>query len=73
MDKVDVNGDNAHPVYKWLKSQKSQLMMEAIKWNFEKFLVNKEGWVVDRYSSLTKPESLKKEIEKLLEQPDVSE
>lgn len=66
MEKVEVNGDNTHPVYKFLKSQKKQLFMERIKWNFEKFLVNKEGVVVDRFSSLTTPESLDATIEKLL-------
>ena len=67
MDKIDVNGDNESPVYKYLKSQKSGLLgLKRIKWNFEKFIINKEGKVVSRYASTTSPESLEKEIETLL-------
>lgn len=67
MDKIDVNGDNESPVYKYLKSQKSGLLgLKRIKWNFEKFIINKEGKVVNRYASTTSPESLEKEIETLL-------
>jgi hypothetical protein len=65
--KVEVNGDEEHPVYKFLKSQKSGILgLKRIKWNFEKFLVQKDGLVFNRYSSLTKPEELKADIEKLL-------
>eukprot|EP00048_Salpingoeca_helianthica_P014428 m.221654 g.221654 ORF g.221654 m.221654 type:complete len:198 (+) comp15856_c0_seq1:129-722(+) len=66
MEKVDVNGDHAHPVYQFLKSQKKQMFMERVKWNFEKFLVDKTGTVVDRFSSLTTPESLDSTVAKLL-------
>ncbi|KAJ3369402.1 peroxiredoxin hyr1 [Allomyces arbusculus] len=67
MAKTDVNGDQEHPVYHWLKSQKSGLLgLTRIKWNFEKFLINKEGHVVHRYSSLTKPEDIEKDIVALL-------
>jgi peroxiredoxin len=66
MEKVDVNGDGAHPLWEWLKSEKSQLGMSRIKWNFEKFLVDKEGWVHDRYASTTTPSGLEKPIEELL-------
>ncbi|KAJ3351402.1 peroxiredoxin hyr1 [Allomyces javanicus] len=67
MAKTDVNGDHEHPVYHWLKSQKSGLLgLTRIKWNFEKFLINKEGHVVHRYSSLTKPEDIEKDIVALL-------
>lgn len=67
LKKVDVNGDNADPVYKFLKEQKSGLLgLTRIKWNFEKFLINKKGEVVERYSSLTKPQSLEAKIEELL-------
>ncbi|GLC36553.1 Glutathione peroxidase 2 [Pleodorina starrii] len=66
MQKVNVNGDDASPVYKFLKSQKKQLMMEMIKWNFEKFLINKQGEVVARFSSMATPASMEQEIEKLL-------
>lgn len=65
--KVDVNGDNAHPVYKELKSaQKGLLGSEGIKWNFTKFLVNRDGEVVGRFGSMDKPESLRDKIEALL-------
>jgi len=66
MQKVEVNGDNTAPVYDFLKNQQKQLMMTRIKWNFEKFLVNKEGVVVDRFSSMATPESLEPAIAKLL-------
>ncbi|KAF9906274.1 glutathione peroxidase gpx1 [Lobosporangium transversale] len=67
MDKIEVNGNNEDPVYAFLKSQKSGLMgLTRIKWNFEKFLVNKDGTVYKRYSSATKPSSIAEDIEKLL-------
>jgi len=65
--KVEVNGDGAHPLYQYLKSSaKGVLGTEAIKWNFTKFLINREGQVVDRYAPTTKPEDLVKDIEALL-------
>ena len=65
--KVKVNGDEAHPLYQELKSaQKGLLGSEGIKWNFTKFLVNREGEVVKRYGSVDKPESIGKDIEALL-------
>jgi glutathione peroxidase len=65
--KIDVNGDNAIPLYKYLKSQKCGLLWtESIKWNFTKFLVDRSGHVVARYGSASKPESLKEDIEALL-------
>ncbi|KAH3683597.1 hypothetical protein WICPIJ_005444 [Wickerhamomyces pijperi] len=67
LKKIEVNGEGADPVYKFLKSQKAGLLgFRGIKWNFEKFLINKKGEVVERYSSLTKPASLGDSIEKLL-------
>ncbi|KAG8899700.1 hypothetical protein FRB99_006494 [Tulasnella sp. 403] len=69
MRKSDVNGDDANEVFKYLKSQKSQLGFSRIKWNFEKFLVDRDGHVVARYASTTSPQSLEGEIEKLLSQP----
>ena len=66
MAKVDVNGSDTHPVYKYLKNAQGGLLMDAIKWNFTKFLVNREGEVVERFGSITKPESLKSDIKKLL-------
>ncbi|KAI9296820.1 glutathione peroxidase [Neoconidiobolus thromboides FSU 785] len=67
MEKVEVNGDNVHPVYDFLKSEKSGLLgLTRIKWNFEKFLINKEGKVIERYSSIAKPEAIGEDIAKLL-------
>ena len=67
MKKIDVNGNNADPVYNYLKSQKAGLLgFKGIKWNFEKFLVDFNGNVVQRFSSLTKPSSLDQEIQSLL-------
>jgi glutathione peroxidase len=65
--KVLVNGEQAHPLYKYLKSMKRGLLgTQSIKWNFTKFLVSRTGEVMKRYSPLTKPEQLNKDIEKLL-------
>ncbi len=64
--KIDVNGDNAHPLYKYLKSEKSGLFGASIKWNFTKFLIDRTGKVVARHAPTTKPEGLTKEIEALL-------
>lgn len=64
--KVEVNGDNAHPLYRWLKGEKGGLLGDAIKWNFTKFLIDKQGNVVDRYAPQTTPGSIEPQIEKLL-------
>ena len=67
MAKIDVNGDNADPLFQWLKAQAPGLLgTKAIKWNFTKFLVDRDGNVVDRYAPTTKPEDLVKDIEGLL-------
>ena len=66
MEKIDVNGDDADPLWKYLKSEKSGLLGSRIKWNFTKFLVDREGNVVARYGPAVKPEQLKSEIEALL-------
>jgi len=65
-EKIDVNGEQAHPLYKFLKSERSGLLGSSIKWNFTKFLVDRSGRVVARHAPTTKPESLTKEIEALL-------
>ncbi|WVZ22607.1 hypothetical protein V8G54_001151 [Vigna mungo] len=65
--KVDVNGDSADPLYKYLKSSKGGLFGDNIKWNFSKFLVDKEGKVVDRYAPTTSPLSIEKDLLKLLD------
>ena len=64
--KIEVNGDNADPLYKWLKSEKGGLLGDKIKWNFTKFLVDKQGNVVDRYAPQTSPESIESKIQELL-------
>jgi glutathione peroxidase len=64
--KIDVNGDNAHPLYVYLKSQQSGFPGDSIKWNFTKFLVDRKGKVVERYASTKKPESMEEDIVKLL-------
>jgi glutathione peroxidase len=66
-EKIDVNGDSAHPLYQWLKqSARGVLGSEGIKWNFTKFLVDRSGNVKARYAPVTKPEQLAKDIEALL-------
>jgi glutathione peroxidase-family protein len=63
MGKSDVNGDNANPLYEWMKTEKPGLLgMKRIKWNFEKFLIGRDGKVAGRWASTTKPESLEKPI-----------
>jgi glutathione peroxidase len=64
--RIDVNGAKAHPLYKYLRSEKSGLLGSAIKWNFTKFLAGRSGRVVSRHAPTTAPEALKKEIEALL-------
>lgn len=65
-DKVNVNGKEASPLYKYLKASKGGIFGDKIKWNFSKFLVDKEGRVVDRYAPTTSPMSIEKDIKKLL-------
>jgi len=65
--KVDVNGAHAAPLYQFLKAERPGLLgSEAIKWNFTKFLVNKNGEVIKRYAPTDKPESIKSDLSKLL-------
>eukprot|EP00271_Cylindrocystis_brebissonii_P013191 TRINITY_DN32829_c0_g1_i1.p1 TRINITY_DN32829_c0_g1~~TRINITY_DN32829_c0_g1_i1.p1 ORF type:complete len:230 (+),score=42.94 TRINITY_DN32829_c0_g1_i1:197-886(+) len=65
--KIDVNGPNTAPVYQYLKSQKGGgILGDGIKWNFGKFLVDKDGTVVGRYAPTTSPSAIEKDIEKLL-------
>ena len=68
--KIEVNGEKAHPLFRFLKREKPGLLgllgSGAIRWNFTKFLVDRNGRVVARYASMTKPESLAKDIETLL-------
>ncbi|XP_060658084.1 LOW QUALITY PROTEIN: uncharacterized protein LOC133841985 [Drosophila sulfurigaster albostrigata] len=64
--KIDVNGDDAAPLYKYLKAKQTGTLGSGIKWNFTKFLVNKEGIPVNRYAPTTDPMDISKDIEKLL-------
>lgn len=65
--RIDVNGDNAAPLYKFLKKQKGGFLgMDGIKWNFTKFLVDRNGKVVERYAPTTSPNSITDKIDKLL-------
>ena len=66
MAKIDVNGPNADPIFKHLKDEQTGLLGSGIKWNFTKFLVDRDGKVVSRHAPTTKPEQLRKEIEELL-------
>ncbi len=66
-EKVDVNGSNAAPLYQFLKQEKPGLLgIGMIKWNFTKFLVNREGQVVKRYAPNDKPEAIKEDLSKML-------
>lgn len=65
-DKVDVNGPNTAPIYKFLKSSAGGFLGDLVKWNFEKFLVDKNGKVVERYPPTTSPFQIEKDIQKLL-------
>lgn len=65
--KIDVNGSDAHPLYRWLKDEKAGVLgTQAIKWNFTKFLVGRNGQVIKRYGSSTTPDELRGDIENAL-------
>jgi glutathione peroxidase len=65
--KIEVNGEGAHPLYRWLKSEKKGLLgTEGIKWNFTKFLVDREGHVVERYAPTDTPEKIGKDLPAVL-------
>lgn len=66
MSKIDVNGESADPLYKFLKKEQGGILGDEIKWNFTKFLIDREGNVVDRFASQKTPKQLEKEVEKLL-------
>ena len=65
--KIDVNGENEDPLYSYLKKSQGGLLGDKIKWNFTKFLIDRDGNVLERYSSQKKPENIASDIEKLLE------
>ena len=64
--KIDVNGENEDPLYTFLKKEESGILGEKIKWNFTKFLIDRDGKVVKRFAPTTKPEKIEKDIERLL-------
>lgn len=64
--KIDVNGENAHPIYKYLKSELNGLLGSKIKWNFTKFLIDANGKPVKRFAPITKPEAIDKYLESIL-------
>ena len=66
--KIEVNGENAHPIYKYLKGKLPGLLSRKIKWNFTKFLIDRNGLPVKRFAPTTIPEKLVNDIEKLLKQ-----
>jgi glutathione peroxidase len=65
--KVDVNGSDAHPLFAWLREEKGGLLGDAIKWNFTKFLINREGKAVRRYAPTVLPEAIEADIKALLQ------
>ncbi len=65
-EKIDVNGNNAHPIYQYLKNETKGVLSKEIKWNFTKFLIDVEGNVIKRYAPITSPLKIKDDIEKLL-------
>jgi glutathione peroxidase len=68
--KIEVNGESAHPLYKYLKRVKPGVLgTEAIKWNFTKFLVDKQGGVLERYAPAQAPEAIEKDVERVLGAP----
>ncbi|WP_068676181.1 glutathione peroxidase [Oceanobacillus sp. Castelsardo] len=65
--KVNVNGENAHPLFQYLAQEGKGLFSDKIKWNFTKFLINQDGNVIKRYAPQTKPQNIENDIKKLLE------
>ena len=65
-EKINVNGDNEHPLYTYLKDEQKGLLVKNIKWNYTKFLVDKNGNVVDRYGSKTEPKKIEDDIKKVI-------
>ena len=64
--KIDVNGENASPLYKWLKKEKGGIFGNAIKWNFTKFLIDRNGNVIERYAPTVSPSKIEGKIKELL-------
>lgn len=68
-EKIDVNGSDAHPLFTWLREEKGGILGDAIKWNFTKFLVGRDGRVIKRYAPQTDPAKLADDIEQALDEP----
>lgn len=66
-EKIDVNGPNTHPIFKFLKEEKGGILGDDIKWNFTKFLIGKDGNVIKRFAPITVPADLKDDVEKALQ------
>ena len=64
--KVDVNGPHAHPLFSWLRAEQPGVLGDAIKWNFTKFLIDRQGKVVRRYAPTVQPDAIRDDIRKLL-------
>lgn len=64
--KIDVNGTNADPLFTFLKEQKKGMLSSNIKWNFTKFLIDRNGQIIERYAPTTEPNKIEKDLEKLL-------
>lgn len=64
--KIEVNGAEAHPLYQWLRTEKGGVLGDAIKWNFTKFLIGREGQVIKRYAPTTEPDKIAADIEREL-------
>jgi glutathione peroxidase-family protein len=68
LGKTDVNGDKAEPVFEWMKGEKPGMLgLKRVKWNFEKFLIGRDGKVVQRWGSISKPEGLEKDVVREIE------
>lgn len=65
-EKIEVNGENAHPLFKYLTTEAKGIFSGRIKWNFTKFLINREGKVLRRFAPTTKPEKIKTYVKELL-------
>lgn len=65
-EKIKVNGKEAHPLYKYLREEKKGVLGSKIKWNFSKFLIDRDGNVIERFAPIVKPANIKKDIENLL-------
>ena len=68
MQKIDVNGENAHPIFRYLKKQTGGFLTDAIKWNFTKFLISRNGESIKRFAPVTTPKQLESAIEEMLQQ-----